>query len=174
MREAVLIFFMKNPVFHFSRQAPAPAWRCQRSETQKEHKQRSAAGKDWPIFSSNVGKWSQERVYEPILMSQIASCADCEAQIDARSIHRATEDLGFAERGIFRSRRATAWERYLGWYWTHWNQVLPQDLSDLRPHRQDPGFASSWASWYHTLKKAGLSTFWCLPTSSKEVWSMWH
>jgi hypothetical protein len=43
---------------------------------------------------------------------------------------------------------------------------------DSRPHRQHPGFASSWASWYHTFEKAGLSTFWCFPTSSKEVWSM--
>ena len=107
-------------------------------------------------------------------MSQIASCADWEAQIDARSIHGASEDFGFAERGIFRSRRATASERCLGWYWTDWNQVLRQDASDLRPHRQDPGFASSQASWYHTLEKAGLSTFWCFPTSSKEVWSMLH
>jgi len=107
-------------------------------------------------------------------MSQIASWADCEEQIDARSMHRASEDFGFAERSIFRSRRATAWERCLGWYWTDWNRVLPQDLSDLRPHHQDPGFASSWASWYRTIEKAGLSTFWCLPTSSKEVWSMLH
>ena len=90
--------------------------------------------------------------YEPILMSQIASCADWLAQIDARSIHRASEDFGFAERGIFRSRK-----RCLGWYWTDWNQVLRQDASDLRPHRQDPGFASSWASWYHTDSHVGKS-----------------
>ena len=91
-------------------------------ELRNEHKQRSAAGQDWPILSSHVGKWSQKGANEPlaILVSQITSCAECNAtdiaQINTCSIHRASEDFGIAV----------------------------------------------------------LSTIWCLPTSSKEVWRMLH
>ena len=67
----------------------------------------------WPIFSSYIGKWSQERAYEPILVSQIAPCANYDVQIDACSIHRTSAYFGFPERVLFRSWRATACERCL-------------------------------------------------------------
>ena len=42
-----------------------------------------------------------------------ASCADCDAQIDGRSIHKAIQDSGIVERCLFRSRRVVACKRCL-------------------------------------------------------------
>ena len=162
----------KNPVFRFP--VGAGGWLCdgRTHETQKEHAQRSATCPDWPIFSSQVGMWSQKRAYEPIRRFQIASCAECDSQIDGRSMSRTSANFGCAERSLFRFRRANTCERCLWWYWTDCNQVFCPDLSDLRPDCQNPQIGCSCASRYWAFEKTILSTFWSLSTSSKALWSV--
>ena len=95
-------------------------------EIQKKHTQRSAASIDWPIFSSKFGRSCQNRAYEPISMFQVVSFAECDMQIDDRSMNRTSENFGIAERGLFRSRRANTWERCLGWNRTDWYKFYGQ------------------------------------------------
>jgi hypothetical protein len=52
--------------------------------------------------------WSQKRAYEPIRMFQIASCADCDALIDGRSMKRTSQNFGIADPKIVVMNRLTS------------------------------------------------------------------
>ena len=64
--------------------------------------QRSA--KRLAIFSSKVGMWVQ---IETIRRSRVAFYAECDERDDGCSMHRTSENHGFAQRYLYRYLRAS-------------------------------------------------------------------